>query len=91
MTDTPETDAHIEKLRRDPELSGCDKTLELARKLERERDAALRTVTSLLDAIAVSEAGGYTNGDCPCCHQYHVCTPTCPVEAAKAIVHSIEQ
>ena len=33
---TPRTEAHIKELQRDPEISGCNRTLEFARKLERE-------------------------------------------------------
>ena len=39
-TPTPETDAHIKELQRNPEISGCNQTLDFARKLERERDEA---------------------------------------------------
>lgn len=37
---TPETDAHIKELQHNPEISGCNQTLNFARKLERERDEA---------------------------------------------------
>lgn len=33
---TPRTEAHINELRRTPEVAGCDRTLEFARQLERE-------------------------------------------------------
>lgn len=40
MSTTPRTDAHIDGLRRDPEVSGCDRTLNFCRQLERELNAA---------------------------------------------------
>ena len=40
MVDTPRTDAHIDGLRRDPEVSGCDRTLDFCRQLERELNEA---------------------------------------------------
>jgi hypothetical protein len=33
---TPRTDAHIKELQRNPEISGCNRTLDFARQLERE-------------------------------------------------------
>ena len=44
---TPRTDAHIKELQRDPEISGCDRTIEFARQLERE----LAQVTAERDAL----------------------------------------
>ncbi len=32
-----------------------------------------------------------SSGDCTGCGEYHVCTPECPVERAKAEAHSIVQ
>lgn len=40
VSDTPMTDAHIDGLRRDPEVSGCDRTLDFCRQLEREINRA---------------------------------------------------
>ena len=40
MVDTPRADAHIEGLRRNPQVSGCDSTLDFSRQLERELNAA---------------------------------------------------
>ena len=40
MVDTPRTEAHIEGLRRNPQVSGCDSTLDFSRQLERELNAA---------------------------------------------------
>ena len=50
MVDTPRTDAHIDGLRRDPELSGCDRTLDFCRQLERELNAANDRIKRLEDA-----------------------------------------
>lgn len=47
MSDTPRTDAHIKGLRRDPEVSGCDRTLNLCRQLERELTAAQAEIARL--------------------------------------------
>ena len=40
VSETPRTDAHIEDLRRNPQVSGCDSTLDFSRQLERELNAA---------------------------------------------------
>ena len=47
MSDTPRTDAHIDGLRRDPEVSGCDRTLNFCRQLERELNAANQRIKRL--------------------------------------------
>ena len=49
MSDTPRTDAHIDGLRRDPEVSGCDRTLDFARQLELELNAANERIQSLIE------------------------------------------
>jgi len=50
MVETPRTDAHIDGLRRDPELSGCDRTLDFCRQLERELNAANDRIKRLEEA-----------------------------------------
>lgn len=47
MSDTPRTHTHIEGLRRDPNVSGCDRTLNFARQLERELTAAQSEIARL--------------------------------------------
>ena len=47
VSDTPKTDAHIDGLRRDPEVSGCDRTLNFCRQLERELNAANQRIKRL--------------------------------------------
>ena len=50
VSDTPMTDAHIDGLRRDPEVSGCDRTLNFCRQLERELNAANERIKRLEEA-----------------------------------------
>ena len=50
--DTPRTDAHIEGLRRNPQVSGCDSTLDFSRQLERELNAAKSKIELLMSANA---------------------------------------
>jgi predicted nucleic acid-binding Zn-ribbon protein len=52
MSDTPRTEAHIECSRRDPDVSGCDKTLCFARTLERELNAANAEIERLTNKVA---------------------------------------
>ena len=56
MSDTPRTDAHIDGLRRDPEVSGCDRTLNFCRQLERELNAANAKIKRLEEAGDAMEA-----------------------------------
>jgi hypothetical protein len=49
---TPETDAHIKELQRNPEISGCNQTLNFVRKLERERNEALLQLGAIQSAFA---------------------------------------
>ena len=50
VSDTPRTDAHIEDLRREPEVSGCDRTLNFCRQLERELNEANHRIKRLEEA-----------------------------------------
>ena len=50
MVDTPRTEAHIEGLRRNPQVSGCDSTLDFSRQLERELNAANNRIKRLEEA-----------------------------------------
>lgn len=61
-TATPRTDAHVARLRLDPEASGCDQTLSFARELETElaatrseRDLAITRVASILRSGAIDK------------------------------------
>ena len=65
-SDTPRTDAHIEGLRRNPEVSGCNRTLDFARDIERELNAANQHIKRLEEAYSASEAL-HTVRDCACC------------------------
>jgi hypothetical protein len=57
-TDTPRTDAHINELTRDPEISGRRRTLDFARTLERELNAARAELAAIAD---IAHAGGLQN------------------------------
>jgi septal ring factor EnvC (AmiA/AmiB activator) len=57
MVDTPRTDAHIEGLRRNPQVSGCDSTLDFSRQLERELNAANYEVQHLREAYIQLQEG----------------------------------
>lgn len=93
MTDTPETDAAIQRIDTSSSSASeyrwrCIVDAKVAQKLERERDAALHKLSEV--AKQLNQISHYADGDCPCCGEFHVCKPDCPIEAAKAIVHSIE-
>ena len=61
MVDTPRTDAHIEGLRRNPQVSGCDSTLDFSRQLERELNAAQQRIKRLEEAGDALENDNYTS------------------------------
>ena len=62
MVDTPRTDAHIEGLRRNPQVSGCDSTLDFSRQLERELNAANQRIKRLEDRIHRASMAFFRDG-----------------------------
>ena len=62
MSDTPRTDAHIDGLRRDPEISGCDRTLDFCRQLELELNAANERIKWLENIIFRASTSFFEDG-----------------------------